>query len=260
MEKYKKLIAKAQEPLTDKEYLDIYIRDINRFRPHEKLAIKDTNSFHRGITPSCAQLYGFKDIIEAIGTTYSDLLKTNLLNLNEAHMEMFYQQDRHMEQTRTQIKLLHVDHYLSGQPLRSCTHAALVNPTTNNVLGTFLHIFEPEINIGLKVILELHGHKFGNKNCMNISNTSSFSLTDIERDVLFCVCLGINNRKDVANFLSVIYKRTISAETTVHDAFRRLYRKLNCNTSMQLLEFAVYNDLHLQIPQAFLPTGSYIMR
>jgi len=227
MEKYKQLIAKAKKPLTDKEYLDTYISDIYLFKPHEACAIKDTYSVHLGITQNCAQLYGLNapDILNA---TYYDMLGA-IPNINESHVDVFHQQDRHVEQTRTQIKLLHVNEYFTtGLPLRSCHRTAIANPATNNVLGTLVHITKPEINIGLEVILELHGHKFGKCHSMDIlSNPDKFELTEIERDVLFCVCLGISHRKDVANFLTVVYKHIINAETTIHDAFRRLYRKLN---------------------------------
>ena len=112
----------------------------------------------------------------------------------------------------------------------------------------------------LKTILDIHGVRFGNHSSIRINNNSEiFKLTKLERDVLFCICLGVNSRKDIACLLSAVYKRVVYANTTVHDAVRRLYEKLNCNSVTQLLEFAEYKNLHLQIPQSFLPTGSFII-
>ena len=256
MEKYKQLIAKAQEPLTDKEYLDQCITDMYLFRPHEICAVKDMNSIYVGITLACAQIHGFKNINQAIDTTDNDI-RCKVSEL----ADILRSQDRQVEQTRSVKYILDIHEYHTGFAALKTTKHPIINPSTNHVLGAFCHASKFKLDIGLKTILELHGHKFDKCHSMDIlSNFGKFELTEIERSVLFCVCLGISHRKDVANFLSAVYKKTVNAETTIHDAFRRLYRKLNCNTPMQLPEFAVYNDLHLQIPQAFLPTGSYIMR
>jgi hypothetical protein len=138
-------------------------------------------------------------------------------------------------------------------PIRKCSRSPIVNPATNNVLGTIALVTKFEFNLGLKTILDMHKVRFGGQPSMVLMNNNSHmsGLTNIESEVLFCICLGINERKAIANFLSVIHKRGISAKTTVNDAFRRLYKKLGCNTPSQLLEFVVINDLHLQIPKAF---------
>ena len=257
MEKYKQLITKAQEPLTDKEYLNTFISDMHLFQPDEFWGINNAkDGMYFAISNVASKKLGFKNINHALGNTYYDLkCKAN----DSAHL--FHQQDINVKQTKIGNQILDIHELAIGLCTLKTTKSPVMNPLTNNILRVFWYCNNLELNAPLKTILSIHGTRFGKQQSMDIlSNSGKFELTKIERDVLFCVCLGINNRKDVANFLSVIYKRTINAETTVHDAFRRLYRKLNCNTPMQLLEFAVYNDLHLQIPQAFLPTGSYIMR
>ena len=257
MEKYKKLIAKAQEPLTDKEYLDKFISDMHLFQPHEVCGVKDTKSLIIAATLSCAKTFGFKNINQIEGSTYYDIIG-KVPRFDKTNVEIAHQQERSLEQSRASLILLHInEHYVDSSPIK-CTRTAIINPMTNNAVGNFTYMTKFKVEFGLKSILDIYGMRFGKHQNIDISgNPSKFELTETEMDVLFCVCLGVNNRKDVANFLTVIYKRTISAETTVHDAFRRLYRKLNCNTPMQLLEFAVYNDLHLQIPKIFLPNGIY---
>lgn len=256
MEKYKKLISKAQEPLTDKEYLEKYVTDMHYFRSSEICLVKDMNSIFLGITPVCARIHGFKNANQGTGRSNYDI-QCRVVEF----ADILSKQDRLAEQTKSAQHILDIHEYHTGFSILKTNKYPIINPATNNILGTFCHAHELVPDCGLKIILDLHGHKFGKCHSMDILlNSGKFELTKIEQHVLFCVCLGVSNRKDVANFLSIVYKKIINAETTVHDAFRRLYRKLNCNTPMQLLEFAVYNDLHLQIPQAFLPTGSYIMR
>ena len=257
MEKYRKLIAKAKEPLTDAQYLDQYINDIHQFRSHEILGMKDANSMHLMMTPVSAKIHGFKNIDEVIETTdYQSHCKAIA-----KVADTLCNQDRQVKETRSIKTILDIHEFATGLFTFKTTKSPVINPLTNNILGILWHSSNLEIDVPLKTILDIHGVRFGRYSSIDIANNpGKFELTDIERHVLFCVCLGISHRKDVANFLTVVYKHIINAETTIHDAFRRLYRKLNCNTPMQLLEFAVYNDLHLQIPQVFLPNGSYIMR
>ena len=256
MEKYKRLITKAQEPLSDAAYLDKYIEDMYRFKPDEIWAVKDPNSIIVGVSLICAQIHGFKNIEQGIGKTQYDI-RCKVVEYADALIN----QDRYTEQIKQQVKTLDVHDYCGGPAAIQSIRYPIINPATNNTLGVLSHGKNLEMNIALKTILDLHGQKFDKSASIYLTNNKKqFDLTNIERDVLFCICLGINNRKDIANFLAMAYQQDFSAETTIHDAFRRLYRKLNCNTPMQLLEFAVYNDLNLQIPQAFLPTGSYIMR
>ena len=95
-------------------------------------------------------------------------------------------------------------------------------------------------------------------------NTTTFNLPSlgaIETDVLFSICLGFSTRKSIANFLALIYKKPVSVETTVHDAIRRLCKKLGCKDLLELVEFAIINSLHSQIPHhKFLPIGSFIIK
>jgi len=255
MKKYALLTQKSTQPLSDNDYMEKYIELVSLFYQNEICAIKDTSSSWLSTTIVNARMVGFSKISEIIG------LKDENLPCKTAELaDIFYKQDREVEQTRKNMQLLDVHEYCTGVLVLKTIKKPVINSATNKLLGTYAHCsrFIPDSN--LKTILDIHGIKFGKHSSMKIINDpGEFKLTEIERDVLFCICLGVNSRKDIAYLLSAIYKRIISAETTVNDTFRRLYEKLDCNSPSQLLAFAEYKQLNLQIPKNFMPIGSYII-
>jgi len=253
MKKYRELINAGEKGLSDNEYLEELILHIYRFRNDEICGVKDTNSTNLAITSYFSKMLGFKDPYALIGVT-DDEIPCKVCEV----ADIFYQQDREVEQTKTPKLILDIHEYYTGFTPLKTTKSPIINPTTNNVLGTFYHASEFTINTTLKTILNLHGGKFGNQAGMMASNIEKdYSLTNREVEVLFCACLGFSDRKSIANFLSFIHKRDVKADTTVKDAFKGLYSKLPCNSIPGLLEFSVANNLHLQIPKSFLVLGSF---
>ena len=255
MKKYDLLTQKFQQPLSDNNYLEKYIECANLFYPNKIWGVKNHESVCISTTLIQAKMVGYNKVSGAIG------LKDEEYPCETAKIaETFYSQDREVRATRKNLHMLDVHEYCTGLAFLKTIKTPIVNPDTGKLLGTFGHCtpFNPSSN--LKTILDIHGIRFGKHSSMKITNDpGEFKLTEIERDVLFCICLGVNSRKDIACLLSAIYKNTVSAETTVNDTFRRLYEKLDCNSPTQLLAFAEYNRLNLQIPKSFFPTGSFII-
>jgi hypothetical protein len=255
MKKYALLTQKSPQELSDKDYLNKYIECADLFYPNGMWSIKDCESALISTTLIKAKMIGFNKVNDTIG-----LKDEEMPCKNSEIAETFYSQDREVRTTRKNLYMLDVHEYCTGLAFLKTIKTPIVSPGTGNLLGTFGHCtpFTPSSN--LKTILDIHGIRFGKHSSMKIINDpGEFKLTEIERDVLFCICLGVNSRKDIACLLSAIYKKNVSAETTVNDTFRRLYEKLDCNSPTQLLAFAEYNQLNLQIPKSFFPTGSFIL-
>jgi len=253
MEKYKLLFKNAEQPLSDNEYLEKLIVCNYRFSGHEMWQMKDTNSICMAISPAFANLLGFKKAEEMVGR------KDYEVPCKVAEVaDVFYKQDREVKQSGNSKHFLDIHEYFTGTSVLKSKKAPIINPYTNNILGNLWQGAEFTINTTLKTILDLHGNNFGMHSSLNVTDIeNNFKLTNIELEVLFCLCLGFSHKKSIAGFLSFIYKQDINTDTTVNDAFRRLYRKTSCNSKSQLLEFAVANNLHLQIPKSFLISGSF---
>ena len=249
-----KLNQKSQQ-LSDKYYLSKYIGSANFIYPDKLWAIKNLESVYLSTTIVHTKMMGISELDKIVGK------KDEHMPCKIAEVaETFYNQDKVVRTTSRDLHMLDIHEYCTGLAFLKTIKKPIINPYTSPVLGTFAHCTPFNASSYLKTILDIHSIRFGKHPSMQIStNQSKLILTELERDVLFCICLGINSRKDIAFMLSIIYKKEIYPETTINDAFRRLYQKLDCNSPSQLLAIAEYNNLNLEIPKGFLPTGSYII-
>ena len=254
MNKYKRLIETDAPIIADDEYLEQYIMHIYRFKFNQICSIKNTDLAYIAITPSFASMLGFDTAENAIG------VKDEAVPCNVSEMaETFYTWDREVLQNRTAQQTINVLDFHTGLAILKCKKEPIINPATNNILGIFNHYTQFNVNATLEAIFNMHASPFGKHSISNRDNRNTPSFTTMEVEVLFCTCLGLTNKKEIAKFLSIIHKREIRDDTTVHDAFKRLYKKLSCNNQVQLLESAVAHNLHLEVPQTLLPYGSFLI-
>ena len=253
MKSWTKLAEIGKIPLTDREYLEELIIYLYRFRSNQIYSIKDTTSACVAITPIFAKMLGFDSLDKVLGKKDEEMpCKT------AEFAEIFYQQDREVEQTKKTKQTVNILEYNTGVALLKCIKEPIVNPATNNILGVSAWETTFTLNTPLKTILGIHGERFGGQPSLNIiENAKEFDLTKRELEVLYCVCLGLSDRKAIANFLSFIYKKNINPDTTVKDAISRLYNKFPCHSISMLAEYAISKGLHLRIPNSFVREGSF---
>jgi hypothetical protein len=248
----------TDQSLSDDEYLNKFISYTQLFRTRDICSIKDTTSTYLAITPTYAKMLGFNLAKDIIGKKDEDLPRKIA-----KFAYTFYTQDRVVEQSKKPIQIINIMEYCTGLAAIRAVKEPIINPASGNVLGTFTHNTKFTIENGLKTILNIY-----NKPHINLQSklqiSCSFelpSLGAIETDVLFSICLGFSTRKAIANFLTLVCKKPISVENTVHDAVRRLCKKLACTDLSHLVEFAIINSLHTKIPHhKFLPIGSFIIK
>ena len=167
---------------------------------------KDTESILLGVSIKCVETHGYKNIDISIGTTDYDIP----CKVSES-ADIFRSQDKEARQTRSIKNVIDIHEYYTGFAAVKSTKTPIINPATNNILGTFWLGRSLEMDINLKTILDVHRQRFGKQSSMEITNGSVvLKLTNLEQNVLFCICLGISSRKDITNLLSVIYKKELS--------------------------------------------------
>ena len=250
----KRLAAMEHHPLCDREYFERTIIDAYRFNSNKIFIVKDPSSVYAAVSPIFAQMIGCS-IETALNKKDEEIPYRNVAELAET----FYSQDREVIQTKTAKHILDVIHYNNGLAVLKVVKEPIINPATNNVLGIFYSATEFKVNTVLSTILTLHGSKFGqNHSGIDISpiNLNTTNLTELEFDILYCICLGINTTGAINKLLSCIYNISLH-DANIDEAFYGLYEKLSCNNHLQLLEFAIANKLHLKIPRKILPFGSF---
>ena len=254
MEKYKRLIETDTPMIADEEYLEQYIMHVYRFKYNQICSIKNTDLAYIAITPSFANMLGFDNAEHAIGAKdenvpckVSDMAQT------------LYTWDHEVLQSRTTKQTINVLNFHTGLAILKCIKEPIINPATDNLLGISNHYTRFNVNATLEAIFNIHNSPFGQNSISSKDNNNTLSFTSMEVEILFCTCLGLTNKKEIAKFLSIVHKKEVRADTTVHDAFKRLYKKLSCNNQVQLLESAVAYNLHLAVPQTLLPYGSFLV-
>jgi len=255
IERYKALIERERHPLSDREYLERSIIDMYRFNSNKICIIKNPDSVYAAVSPVFAKMIGCS-IETALNKKDEEISYPNVAELAET----FYKQDRDVMHSKTAKHMLDVINYATGLAVLKVVKEPIINPTTTNVLGVFYSATEFKVNTVLSTILTLHGSRFGKDHSgidispSNLLNNSN--LTELEFDILYCICLDINTAQSVSKLLSCIYNRRLD-DTEINKVFKRLYEKLSCNNHLQLLEFAIANELHLKIPRKLLPFGSF---
>jgi hypothetical protein len=255
IERYKRLIERENHPLSDIEYFERTIIDMYRFNSNKICIIKDPNSVYAAVSPVFANMIGCS-IETALNKKDEEIPYRNVAELAET----FYKQDREVIKSKTSKHMLDVINYNTGLAILKVVKKPIINPATDNVLGVFYSATEFKVNTVLSTILSLYGSRFGQDHSgIDISPSevlNNSNLSELEFDILYCICLGINTTGSITQLLSCIYNSVID-DTQIDKVFKSLYEKLSCSNHLQLLEIAIANKLHLKLPRKLLPFGSF---
>ena len=195
MEKYKRLIKMAQEPLSDEAYLEKWVSDIYQFKSHEISSIKDTNSIYIAMAPILTKMLGFKKINKVIGLI-GDGYGNGIPSRFETLSEKWNIQDREVEQTQKIKNQINIVEYYTGFAILKCFKVPIIDPATNKMLGTYAQSNKFIPDNTLKTILNIHGERFGEYASMDIADSSNRLHDPVYRIalrvLLFCMaCLHL---------------------------------------------------------------------
>lgn len=104
-----------------------------------------------------------------------------------------------------------------------------------------------------KVILTSYGKIFNFRKpqlLTDIGNRSGQSFTEKELEIIFLTLHNFNS-KEAGKILKI-------SNRTIENRLRVIYRKIGINSSSQLLEFSIENNIDHYIPQKLLNIGSLL--
>lgn len=205
--------------------------------------IKTTSSIYAAVSKKFAELVGVT-VEELIGKSDFDLL----CEAREL-AQIFYLQDRMVEKTREKRKFLDINHYATGVGIYIFRKSPIINPTSNNVLGTYCVVSKFKSYSAINAVLNFQVHE---KHISQDDLIQYSELTIREQEALFCVANGITDRKLIANFLSSIYHKDIGIETT-KKILQSLYEKFPCASNMPSLnKYLVQHKYYEVIPASII--------
>ena len=129
----------------------------------------------------------------------------------------------------------------------------LINPATKNSVGIMVVTTKVRPNMQRRFIMK---EFLGFSEPVLIS--SKPDLGTLHQQILFCLLLGINNRKEIANTLSKITGKEIS-ENQIKNALQALYKEFDCSSYSQLVTLTLNGQIPFQIPDQTIPPGNYLI-
>ena len=129
----------------------------------------------------------------------------------------------------------------------------LINPATKNSVGIMVVTTKVRPNMQRRFIMkEFLGFS------QQISLANKPNLGALHQQILFCLLLGINNRKEIANTLSSITGKEIS-ENQIKNALQSLYKDFGCSSYVQLVTLTLNGHIPFEIPDNTIPPGNYLI-
>lgn len=239
-------------PYTDHEYMAQTVSAMYRSYSNNYLcAIKNNNSVYLAASES---------FVKSVGMTQENIIgKTELdfkCSIKNYH-QIFYNQDRLVEKVRQKLRFLDIHPYKNGTLAYITRKAPIINPATNNVLGVYLISSTLKPNMTNKIIKDIHQFNIlEDYNHLIYLSDVKFSPREVE--IMFCISIGIVERKKIALFLSEIHGKSIKHDATVKSSLKAIYNKIpNINSISDLSNYIERNNLNGQIPPSMLKIGSY---
>lgn len=130
---------------------------------------------------------------------------------------------------------------------------ALVNPATNAVVGILINSERVMPNVHRKIITQ---EFFGS--IKPASDSLGLSLSVLQKQILFCLLIGINNRKEIATTLSKMTDKHVS-ENQIKNSLQALYHTFKCSSTSQLVNLLLIEQIPFEIPANTLPLGNYLI-
>ena len=84
------------------------------------------------------------------------------------------------------------------------------------------------------------------------------SLSEQQKQIVFCMMLGYHSRKDISKTLSELTGEHYS-EVRIRNSLQKIYDKFECNSSARLINLICVNQLDVKVPVKTIDDGSYII-
>lgn len=232
--------------LSDEEALCQYIWYLKNICQNEMALIKNVRCEFIAFTDSMAEEFDFG--AEILGETFDtagnipvkireNIREQELKLLADGHPQTSF----YFYQKNSEIR-----HYLVRKRI-------LLNLATNKAVGILVNTERVLPNLHRKF---LQREFLGMSNQLEVSITPS--LTSIQKQILFCLLIGISNRKEIAQTLSTITGNSIT-DVKVKNELQVLYREFHCSHSSQLTQRLLSEQISLDLSEFPINPGNYLL-
>lgn len=232
--------------LSDEQFLAFHIWQILHCRPYEMSLIKNTACEFIAFTTKMQTEFNLPD--EILGKTFQEM---NLVSdkisqdINIQELELIKNKTQQNSFYFYKNKEGITNSYLvKKQPL--------INPNTNNVVGILINTEAVRPNLMRHFLLKQHN---------SITHHAPIvhkDFTYIQKQIILCLIIGINGRKEISQVLSKLLNEEIT-EIKVKNTLQQLYKDFHCSDSQQLVNIVLTNRTYLELLEYPIMPGNYLL-
>ncbi|TXI94216.1 MAG: hypothetical protein E6Q33_00080 [Neisseriales bacterium] len=238
--------ADVTEALDDEKFFCRYLWLINHSFADEMLLLKNNKCEFIAFTKRMANEFNLNPLI--LGKTFN-----STDDISEGVKEEIFKQEQLLLKNQipqNSFYFYRKDNQINNYFVRK---RPLINPATKNAVGIMVVTTKVQPNMQRRFIMkEFLGFS------EQILSSSKPDLGTLHQQILFCLLLGINNRKEIANTLSKITGKEIS-ENQIKNALQALYKEFDCSSYSQLVTLTLNGQIPFQIPDQTIPPGNYLI-
>jgi hypothetical protein len=232
--------------LSNEEALCQYVGYLNNVCQNEMALIKNVRCEFIAFTDSMAEEFNLG--AEILGATFNaarDVSATIRENIRQQELKLLSdrnpQTSFYFYQKNSEIR-----NYLVRKRI-------LLNHATNQAVGIFVSTERVLPNLHRKF---LQREFLGMSNQLNVNTMPS--LTSVQKQILFCLLIGISNRKEIAQTLTTITGSLIS-DVKVKNELQALYHEFHCSHSSKLTQLVLSEQIYLDLSELPIAPGNYLL-
>ena len=239
-------LAKNQQVLSDDEFIGRQIWHLEHVLSNEMAAIKNAQCEFIAFTDKMSQEFSLGS--KVLGKTFNEVSEVSEMVRNEVYRQ---------EQELLKQKVTQNSYYFYNKGKEICNYFVrkrpLINPSTGNTVGIFITSEKALPNTHRKFIMQ----EFIGLSKQSPSRINPI-LMPLQQQVLFCLLLGISNRKDITHTLNNLTSNYLS-ENQIKNTLQSLYNKFECSSPSQLVNLMLNDQIPFELPENTIPPGNYLL-
>lgn len=234
--------------ITDDELLAFYVWQLSNTYLHEMALIKNSKCEFIAFTDKMKDEFDLST--DMIGNTFR-----SAVGISDKISSTIHDQELSIIRNKSQQRSFYFYKNKSGVTNSYLVRKrALINPNTGNVVGIMVNTEDYSIpNIMRKFFLSQ------NQDIQYLASREVIQeFTYLQKQIILCLIIGINGRKEIAQTISKLLSEEIT-EIKVKNGLQQLYKKFGCSDSHHLVNIVLSNPFMFDFIEYPISPGNYII-
>ena len=230
--------------LSDKDFLTMQFLHLDTSYVGEMVYVKDCdNKF----------LYANKEFTKAFDVTTENIIGKDMsvIGIPKTVANTIIEQEKVLHKKSKPINSVYIHKHAKATISYLVRTRLLKNPYTKKVVGTLTNMEPFTPGYFRKVYLQIIKQTF------NMPSKPEFKLNKLQNEIIFCLSMGFSTRKEIASVIGFFSGE--HDEHKVKNALYGLYEIFECNSTSNLLNNVLLNDVEMTIPDGIVMPCSIVI-